>query len=113
MDITPFVAELLGALTAVEGIGEVTIRTEGPIVRGKATLPDEMFLAIYYNQKSGTQAFALIQSGDRLWGIDYDNARGWHQHPLGSPEGHAATEPQSISEIIQQLKRAIALTSKK
>jgi hypothetical protein len=77
-------------------------------VRGRAHFGGDLFLAFYYNQVTGTQAFALVRNEQRLWGIDYDNLRGWHEHPLGQPELHISLEAQTISSIIQRLKDAVS-----
>jgi hypothetical protein len=67
-----------------------------------------MFLSFYYNQVTGTEAFALIEGARRIWGIDYDNIRGWHLHPAEAPDQHVAIEPQSVPAIIQWLGQALA-----
>jgi len=75
MNTAAFVEELLGALAALERFELTAVHSEGLIVNGRATLSDEAFLSFYYNQSTGTQAFALIQGERRIWGIDYDNFR--------------------------------------
>ena len=48
---------------------------------------------------------ALIEEEKRLWGIDFDNFKGWHLHPLESPESHKdINPPSSIDEIMKMLK---------
>jgi hypothetical protein len=107
MDVKSFVRALLTALADIEAVKQIALQTEGPIVNGRAHLNEEVFLAFYYNQITGTQAFALVRSKERIWGIDYDNIRGWHLHPLDSPNEHAGIEPQSVSSVIQQLKQVL------
>ncbi len=34
------------------------------------------FLQVYFNELTGTVAFALIEQGKRVWGVDYDKGRG-------------------------------------
>ncbi len=103
MNTAAFVEELLSALAALEAIELTAVHSEGPIVNGRATLREDDFLSFYYNQTTGTQAFALIQDERRIWGIDYDNLRGWHLHPVELPESHLPIDPQSVTEIIQRL----------
>jgi len=103
MNTAAFVEELLSALAALETIQLTAVHSEGPIVNGRATLSEEVFLSFYYNQITGTQAFALIHGERRIWGIDYDNIRGWHLHPVELPESYLPIDPQSVTEIIQQL----------
>jgi len=102
MTVADFVSDLLAALTQFEVSQQVTVEAEGPTVSGRAFLAEEMFLAFYFNQKTGTQAFALVKGSQRLWGIDFDNMRGWHLHPLEAPEQHLTIESQTVSDIIQQ-----------
>jgi len=103
MNPAAFVEALLGALATLENIQQAAVHSEGPVVSGRATLRGDIFLAFYYNQITGTQAFALIQREKRIWGIDYDNFRGWHLHPAESPDSHIPIESQSVTEIIQKL----------
>ncbi len=108
MDVVTFVSELLNGLASLETVQDVTSQAEGPTVRGQAQFLGGLFLAFYYNQMTGTQAFALVRDEQRLWGIDYDNLRGWHEHPVGQPELHVILEAQTISSIIKRLQDAIS-----
>ncbi len=107
MDVVTFISELLKGLSSLETIRDVSSHAEGPTVRGRAHLGGGLFLAFYYNQITGTQAFALVRNEQRAWGIDYDNLRGWHEHPLGQPEQHVILEAQNMASIIQHLKDAL------
>ncbi len=104
MDVVTFVSELLNSLALLETVQDITSHAEGPTVRGRAQFVGNLFLAFYYNQITGTQAFAWVRDEQRLWGIDYDNLRGWHEHPLGQPEQHVILEAQTISSIIKRLR---------
>ena len=108
MDVVTFVSELLVGLASLETVQDVTSHAEGPTVRGRAQFLEGLFLAFYYNQVTGTQAFALVRNEQRLWGIDYDNLRGWHEHPVGQTELHVTLEAQTISSIIKRLKDAVS-----
>jgi hypothetical protein len=108
MDVVTFVSELLVGLASLETVQDVTSHAEGPTVRGRAQFEGGLFLAFYYNQATGTQAFALVRNGQRIWGIDYDNLRGWHEHPFGQSELHAVLEEQTIVSVVQRLKDALS-----
>ena len=108
MDIRAFVEELLDALAGVEEVEQITLRTEGPVVSGRAYLRGGMFLSFYHNEETGTIAFALIKGQDRMWGIDCDSIRGWHLHPLEAPDQHVAISSLDMSDIIQQLIQVLA-----
>ena len=107
MDVVTFVSELLRGLASLETVQDVTSQAEGPTVRGRAHFAGGLFLAFYYNQVTGTQAFALVRNEQRIWGIDYDSLRGWHEHPLGQAEQHIILEAQTMVSIIQRLKDVI------
>jgi hypothetical protein len=111
MDTVTFVSQLLSGLSSLEAVQGVTSEAEGPTVRGRADFGENLFLAFYYNQTTGTQAFALIRDQQRVWGIDYDNLRGWHEHPVSNPESHIMLEAQTISSMIQRLKDAVSHTT--
>jgi Ethanolamine utilization protein EutJ (predicted chaperonin) len=56
----------------------------------------------FYNEQTGTTAFALVRQGQRVFGAD--NTGGWHVHPFASPERHdplpgAMTFAQFVAEI--------------
>jgi hypothetical protein len=108
MNVITFVSELLNGLSSFETVPSVTSQAEGPTVRGRAQFEKDLFLAFYYNQVTGTQAFALVQGEKRIWGIDYDKVRGWHEHPIGQPDLHLNLEAQTINSVLQRLKEAVS-----
>ncbi|MBI5653482.1 MAG: hypothetical protein HZC40_24000 [Chloroflexi bacterium] len=44
------------------------------------------FVDAFFNQQTGTTAFALIQNDMRIFGAD--NTSGWHLHPFADPVQH-------------------------
>ena len=108
MDVRSFADELLSALTATGLFKRVALQTEGPIADGYAYINGDVLLRFYFNQITGTIAFALIHGQRRIWGIDYDNRRGWHVHPRGDPEDHVAIGPLTVREIVSRLQAALA-----
>ncbi len=44
------------------------------------------FIDVFYNEQTGTTAFALIRHGLRAFGAD--STGGWHIHPFANPEQH-------------------------
>ncbi len=103
MDITQFLVLLLENLSRLDFVEKVDIQSEAFILKGRAFLKKNRFLQIYYNEFTETKAFALIERGKRIWGIDYDNIRGWHLHPLENPETHSEITPKTVEEIINFL----------
>ena len=108
MDVKTFADQLLLALAEVDHFQNVTVQAEGPIINGYAYINEENFLRFYFNEISGTTAFALIENQQRIWGVDYDNRRGWHVHPLDSPNAHIDIETVSINEIISELAEVLS-----
>lgn len=77
MDINQFLLSLLRLLTTLEFVEKVDFQTEVFILKGRAILKKNRFLQVYFNELTGTTAFALIEQEKRIWGIDFDNMRGW------------------------------------
>jgi len=111
MDVKDFFDELLRALTDTELFEQVAFQTEGPIVSGQAYLfrSNQDFLRVYFNGMTGTIAFALIEKQQQVWGIDYDNRRGWHLHPVENPTDHVGIAPMSVSDIVARLQTVLLM----
>lgn len=109
MNVQQFAEELLQELVALDRFAQIAVQTEGPTVRINAFVSgrSDCFLRSYFNQTTGTIAFALIEQQQRIWGIDCDNRRGWHKHPLQDPEEHVKSDPLSIQEIIAELREIL------
>ena len=107
MDVRAFTHTLLRGLGDVKAVQHVALESEGPVVSGRAYLYNQMFLSFYYNEATGTMAFALILDENRIWGLDFDNIRGWHSHPVIAPDQHVKISPQNLPEIIQQFAQAL------
>jgi hypothetical protein len=103
MDVSQFLLLLLKRLSELEFVEKVDIVTEVFILKCRAILKNNRFLQVYFNELTGTIAFALIENDKRIWGIDYDNMRGWHLHPTENPETHQNIEKKTIDEIIKLL----------
>lgn len=103
MDIKIFLQELLSALAKVDFIKDVDLKTEGMVLSGKVLLQKDIFLEVYHNAITGTIVFALIKERQRIWGVDRDNIRDWHTHPLDDPKKHVEIEPLSVSNVIEIL----------
>ena len=105
MDISRFLVLLLENLSRLDFVEKVDIQTEVFILKGRAILNKNRLLQIYFNELTGTTAFALIEEDRRIWGIDYDNMRGWHLHPLKNPETHLEINPLTVKEIISDISQ--------
>ena len=105
MDIGQFQLSLLHELSSLEFVQSIDIRTEALILRGRVALEKDRLLKVYFNGYTGTTAFAVVEGNRRVWGVDFDRARGWHMHPVGDPKSHLKTEPKSTKEIIDSLRQ--------
>jgi hypothetical protein len=108
MDVRRFVADLLAALAEAGCCEQVVLETEGPVAKGRAYARADLFLRFYFNEITGTLAFALIPGQGRVWGIDFDKLRGWHLHPQHDPASHVAIDQMSVFEIVALLKQVVA-----
>jgi hypothetical protein len=68
MDVDAFLSSLLDALSGRSFVESVDLQTEAVIVKGRVILNDERFLQVYFNEHTGTTAFALIEDEQRVWG---------------------------------------------
>lgn len=106
MDINSFFYKLLHELSHLDFVEKVDFHLEIITIKGRVFLREEpYFLEIYYNEKTGTTAFALIENDKRIWGIDYDNIRGWHEHPLENSVTHKPIQSKSIPEVLKEFEQ--------
>lgn len=103
MDVGSFTSELVRALADAESFESVSLDTDGPVASGRAYAGEQTFLQFYFNEVTGTIAFALVEGEQRIWGIDYDNRRGWHLHPMDRPTDHISVEAMSVREVVARL----------
>jgi hypothetical protein len=81
MDVKTFADQVLSVLADTGLFDRVDLQTEGPIAKGYAfgyvkesdLIGENLLLRFYFNEVTGTIAFALIEKEQRIWGIDYDN----------------------------------------
>ncbi|MBW2570058.1 MAG: hypothetical protein JRE47_12030 [Deltaproteobacteria bacterium] len=109
MEIDKFLLSLLGSLANLDFVEKIDFKTEVFVLKGRSILKKNRFLQVYFNELTGTIAFALIEQDKRLWGVDFDNLRGWHLHPLKNADDHFNIAPMSIEEIVDALADVWAL----
>lgn len=103
MDINQFLVSVLHSLSFLKFVEKVDFHTEVFVIKGKVFLAKNRFLQIYFNERTGTTAFALIEKERRIWGIDYDNLRGWHEHTIENPGSHQSIPPADVQETMRRL----------
>ena len=61
------------------------------------------FVDAFYNERTGTTAFALVRDGQRVFGTD--NAGGWHVHPFADPDRHVLLQGEmSFAEFVAEIE---------
>jgi hypothetical protein len=61
------------------------------------------FVDTFYNEETGTTAYALIQADRRVFGAD--NTGRWHLHPFDDPDRHdALPAAMSFAEFIAEIE---------
>ena len=61
------------------------------------------FIDIFYNEETGTTAFALIEEERRVFGAD--NTGGWHIHPFEKPDEHEVVKtPVNVEDFLRMVE---------
>ena len=72
-------------------------------VRVHLTL-SETFINAFYNLATDKTAFALVQTGRRIYGVDNATV-GWHYHPFADPSQHITCPQMAFAEFLQEVER--------
>jgi len=107
MDISDFLLSLLNSLSDLKFVEKIDFNTEVFILKGRVWVGGKRYVQVYFNELTGTTAFALIERGQRIWGIDFDNMRGWHLHPFGETDTHTSISEKSVEEIVKALYKVL------
>ena len=66
------------------------------------------FINAFYNLATDKTAFALIQAGRRVYGVD--NAKiGWHYHPFADPDQHIVCPQMTFADFLHELEKNFVL----
>jgi hypothetical protein len=103
MELKDFLGDLVSSLARVDFVASVDLHTEVFTVKGRVYFKDRGFLEVYFNELTQTVAVAWIEGEQRRWGIDRDNLRGWHRHPLENPAEHEEIPAMSIADMVKEL----------
>ena len=61
------------------------------------------FVDVFFNEQTGTTAYALIREGRRVFGAD--STGGWHLHPSSDPGNHIPLPATlSFAEFVAQIE---------
>jgi len=86
---------------------------KGSILKYKIWLNKEIYIQIYYNEVASTTAYALIWGNRRIFGIDYDKIRGWHEHPLENPDEHRPCKQTKLTEFLEKVEKNLQKNTQK
>jgi hypothetical protein len=65
------------------------------------------FIDTFYNEQTGTTAYALIQKNRRVFGAD--NTGGWHVHPFRDPQLHVPLRlPMPFGDFVAEIERELS-----
>lgn len=73
------------------------------IVKMRIYLVTGVFVDIFYNSDTERIAYALIDSHNRIFGVD--NTGGWHIHPFDEPSKHIPCDTVSFSDFMKMIQR--------
>jgi len=67
------------------------------------------YIDAFYNEQTGTTAYALIDKEERIFGAD--NTGGWHYHPFHDPTRHdSLSAAMTFAEFVVQIEKQYGLT---
>ncbi len=103
MELDDFIALLELKLSQLTIVESWKIERKATTVKFRVLLKKDAMLNVFYNKVLRIQSFALIIKDNRVWGFDFDNRLGWHEHPVSNPEQHIPQQEQTIDQIILRL----------
>jgi hypothetical protein len=75
-------------------------RTDATITL-RFTIAPELFVQVFFSQRSGRLSFAFVGASGRLYGRDREHGF-WHRHPFGQSEQHEPTPEGMSSQPLNQ-----------
>jgi hypothetical protein len=105
MTVDEFESDVFAVAAASAICGIPVIRSLMPVsINIRIPMTIDGFIDIYYNESTGTTAYALIQNEQRVFGAD--NTGGWHVHPFNNPAGHNPMPGViSLAEFVEQIEQ--------
>lgn len=82
-------------------------------VKYRLNIEPDLFVQLYFNERSGTVGMALVFHGQRLYGRDCE-AGHWHRHPAHNPAAHdfspEGVQAVSVEEFLAQVQDVLIET---
>ena len=108
MTLAEFERQVFAVATASPICGIPVVRRLTPTsVNLRLSVTAGGFIDVFYNEQTGTMAYALVRRGRRAFGAD--NTGGWHIHPFDDPERHdSLPDAMLFAEFVAQVERQFA-----
>jgi hypothetical protein len=107
-DLMLEVQTILGAYGFIRAVADLD-RTDNAL-RFRLIIDETMFIQVYANSSKRKLNFALVGSGQRIFGRDSEGGR-WHTHPFAAPESHEfdgdAGKPVTLSEFVMEVEELL------
>ena len=104
MEIKSFLEQLYAVFSPIDYVDDIVILNQTHTsIKVRIDLLNNGYIIVYYNSYCKTQSFSLMQSNKRIWGLDFDNRIGWHEHPVNNPDSHIKTNMVTVNDIINKL----------
>ncbi|MHC1744030.1 MAG: hypothetical protein AB9873_13495 [Syntrophobacteraceae bacterium] len=102
------VQAILGAYGFIRAVADLD-RTDNAL-RFRLIIDETMFIQVYANSRKCKLNFALVGSGQRIFGRDSEGGN-WHTHPFASPESHdfegEAGKPVTLTEFVMEVEELL------
>lgn len=105
MTLSEFEQQIFSAAMASPICGIPTVRRlTATFISPRINVPDGGFVDAFYNEQTGTTAYALIRQNRRAFGAD--DTGGWHVHPFADPDRHdPLLDAMSFAEFVAEIER--------
>jgi len=104
MNAEEFEASVISICSKSPVVASATVLNSGfAWIKIRATLTNESFVDISYNQETGKTTFAQIRNSQRIFGAD--NKKAWHWHPYEDPQRHDFTNAEiTFAEFFKRVE---------
>ena len=102
--------EIYAEITKKKYVKSISVKIEGPILKCRIHL-NNSFISVFFNEETKTTAYTIIKENKRTFGIDKDNLRGWHKHPIDKPNIHQPCKETKFKQFLQQIEATIKTKS--
>ncbi|MHB0878150.1 MAG: hypothetical protein ACYC5O_19110 [Anaerolineae bacterium] len=104
MSLAEFERQVFSCALTSPVCGIPTIRRLSPSsISLRVNVSSQGFIDAFYNEHTGTTAYALVVDGRRAFGAD--NTGGWHVHPFSAPDQHCPLDgPLSFADFVAEVE---------